>query len=121
MKIIDRIEKYKVAVANYRDAGKKLEQAAQEITVHVDEKEVNTRRGCIKKYLTTLPKTDLYDDGDKVYPETTECHRFHEKPCPAYKCPLNQKNVQYREAQLAFVRARDARKAAFKAIFQRTK
>ncbi|MBP5363904.1 MAG: hypothetical protein J6Y49_00950 [Alphaproteobacteria bacterium] len=115
------IKKYRMAVKNYRDAEKKFELAVQNITLNVEEDQAESAVACIKKYWTNLPKTDLYDDGNELYPETIKCNRFHENPCTVTNCPFYADNVQYREAQLALEHAYDAKKAKLKTMFQRKK
>ena len=121
MTIKNKYEEYKIAVKNYRDAKKNFELAVQGITLCVAEDQAESAVACIKKYWTNLPKTDLYDDGNELYPETIKCNRFHENPCTVTNCPFYADNVQYREAQLALERASDTKKVKLKTMFQHAK
>ena len=116
------IKKYKMAAKNYRDAKKNFELALQAITLNVEEDQAESAVACIKKYWTNLPKTDLFDDGTELYPETIKCNRFHQNtPCTAVNCPFYENNARYRAAQLALEHAYDAKKAKLKTMFQRKK
>ena len=116
------IKKYKMAVKNYRDAKKNFELALQAITLNVEEDQAESAVACIKIYWTNLPKTDLFDDGTELYPETIKCNRFHQNiPCTAVNCPFYADNARYRAAQLALECASDAKKVKLNTLFQRTK
>ena len=123
MTIIERIEDYRAAVAKYYDAEENLKRAEKEITVQVrEEKQIApATRACIKKYWTYLLTTDLLNNTTEVVvsPTTKLCDWFCDEPCPEVNCPFHEKNLQYIESQLAFARARDAKRTALKAMFQR--
>lgn len=113
-----QIKDYKAAVAYYREVLEKFRQAEKEITVHVEEEQVANTVACIKNYLIELPE-DLFDAGEKEYPETTKCPHFHEKPCLVYDCPFQKKNMEYRNQQLLLSQARNSKQAALRVLFQR--
>ena len=118
---IQKIKDYTNAVAVCRKAWQELKQTERKITVKVKEDNVDQTFACIKMYDTKLPLICASEAGEGDYSQVKYCHRFDDNPCPIFTCPFHEQKKQNQIAQLLLKQAQDAKRDAFKGIFQRTK